>query len=194
MCFDDIYVVGCGPSMETFSWDCLRGKPTIAINGSILHVPEPIWFLTACSAFAIRAFRSGFWDTRACRVLIMGKSHKNYDCVEPFIHMFDEIHAPARFDGVIGDTWETFATGKNSGFSGMQYARLMGAKRIHMVGFDLNSMGHFYGGGGPRSATIETFFFHFKTGIQMLHEQGIQVISHTKKSRLNTITDYAELI
>ncbi len=178
--------------MREFPWDTLRGLPTIAVNGAILNVPDPAVFLTACSAFATRAHRSGFWNTKAKKVLIIGKSHKNYDKVEPFIGEFDEVLVPARFDGVIGFAPEQFATGKNSGFSAMQYAVLSGAKKIHLVGMDLTGSGHHYDAGGSSRNVIDVFYHHFVTGIKILQKHGIEVVTRTK-SRLNGLIPYEAL-
>lgn len=186
------FVVGCGPSMKGFPWGVLKGLPTIAVNGTILDVPEPVVFLTACSAFATRAFRSGFWSTKAKKVLVMGKDHKNYDKVEPFVIQFDEVLAPSRYDGVIGFTPDKFATGKNSGFCAMQYAVLSGAKKIHLVGMDLNGPGHHYDKGGSSKNVIDVFYHHFVTGIRILQKHGIEVVTRTK-SRLNGLVPYEAL-
>ena len=188
-----IYIVGCGPSMREVSWDIFKGLPTIAVNGAIQHVPEPKVFLTACSAFATRAFRSGFWNTQARKVLIMDKSHRNYHSVEPFIHLFDEVYAPSRFDGKIGFSWDVFATGRNSGFCALQYAVLQGARTIHLCGFDLSESGHYYAEGGPSAATINNFLMHFRTGLRILLDHGIEIISHSPISRLNDMLPYEAL-
>ena len=190
---ETVYIVACGPSMREFPWDTLRGLPTIAVNGAILNVPDPAVFLTACSAFAIRSFRSDFWNTRARKVLIMGKSHRNYRKVEPFIHLFNEVHAPSRFDGKIGFSWDAFATGRNSGFCALQYAVLQGAKTIHLCGFDLNTPGHYYAEGGPSVTTINNFLMHFRTGLRILLDHGVKVISHSPVSRLNDMIPYEAL-
>ncbi len=190
---DEAYIIGCGPSMSDFEWERLRGLPTIAVNGAIQQVPEPPIFLTACSAFATSCHRSGFWNTRARKVLIMGKTHRNYWRVLPFIDQFDDVYEPARYDGHIGFTWDAFATGRNSGFCAMQYAVLKGARVIHMVGFDLGGNGHYYNEGGPSRATLDNFLIHFRIGIKILLEHNIRVVSHTTASRLNDLIPYEEL-
>lgn len=178
--------------MKDFPWDVLKGLPTIAVNGAILDVPEPPIFLTACSGFATRAFRSQFWNTKAKKVLVIGKNHKNYCKVVPFIKQFDEVLAPARYDGIIGFTNDRFATGKNSGFCAMQYAVLAGAKKIHLIGMDLNSAGHHYDKGGSSKNVIDVFYHHFVTGIRILQKHGIEVVTRTK-SRLNGLVPYEAL-
>lgn len=190
---EEIYVIGCGPSMKKFNWELLRNLPTIAVNGSIVDVPEPDYFLTACSGFSLNAFRQGFWNTKARKVLIMGEDHFNYTKIKPFIHMFDEVHKPYRFDGEIGFEWEHFATGQNSGFCAMQYAVLRGARKIHLVGMDLTGSGHYYSSNGSGPRAINNFYGHFVHGIQILLSNGILVISRTKESRLNNIIPYEAL-
>ena len=179
--------------MKRFSWERLRNVPTICVNGAIMDVPNPDYFLTACSGFSNQAHRSHFWNTKAHRILVMKSDHKRWHKVEPFIQEFDEVVPPYRYDGQIGFSWDKFATGKNSGFCALQYAVLRGYHDIRLVGFDLQSTGgHHYGQGGPRSSTIETFYNHFVTGIKILLNANYDIISHTPTSRLNSLIPYME--
>ena len=68
-----------------------------------------------------------------------------------------------------------------------------GAKTIHLCGFDLNTPGHYYAEGGPSVTTINNFLMHFRTGLRILLDHGIEIISHSPVSRLNDMIPYEAL-
>lgn len=192
---EDIYVIGCGPSLKKFDWFKLSNKTTIAINGAILDTPMPDYFVTADSRFAIRAAKSYFWHIDTYKVLIMANNHNRFKQVQPFLPFFTHRIIPIRFDGEIGVSESEFATGQNSGFCGMQLAVILGAKRIHLLGMDFHSKGgsNYHKKYSSGVNQLDEFYTHFVTAINKLRKLDIEVISHSPTSRLNSIIEYQEL-
>lgn len=194
---DDIYVVGCGLSLKKFDWSFLEDKTTIAVNGSLQDVPNPDYFITADSAVAIRAASNIFWGTKANTILVMGNDHPKFKEVSRHVSCFDHRIVPRRFDGELSLSESEFATGQNSGFCGMQMAAILGAKRIHLLGIDLNSKGdykNYHARYTSVTKQFDEFYLHFCTGIYKLkNKYKVQVISHSSISRLNNIIEYWEL-
>lgn len=192
----DIYVVGCGPSLKGFNWLLLRDRVTIAVNGSILDVPCANFFLTADSSFAVIAAQNAFWNKMAERILVMSLTHRRFNIVRPYIPLFDCHIIPKRGDGLIGLTKSEFATGQCSGFCGMQLAAILGASRIHLLGMDFCSQSkesNYHHRYSSDATKWNEFLLHFRTGIHILEQHKIQVISHSPISRLNDIIPYEPL-
>ncbi len=194
---NDIYVVGNGPSaMDGFDNELLRERVTIAVNRAIWRVPEPDYFLTADSTFVIKSIRAKFWETKATKVIVIHEGHRNYELIKEHIHLWDRHIKPTRFNGNIGLTENDFCTGLNSGFCAMQFAILLNAKRIHLIGIDLHKYNYL-----PESSIIrqsvhtklDRFYRHFVRGISILTKNDIEVISHSPISRLNEHIRFEEL-
>lgn len=192
----EIYVVGCGPSLKGFNWTLLADKTTIAVNGSLKDVPNPNIFITADSYFAFRAAHANFWNIDTHKVLVMGTDHAHYKRVKPVVHQYDHRIVPVSFGGQIGLSKSQFATGQNSGFCGLQYAVILGAKVIHLLGMDFcceDSSSNYHGLYTSTSIKFAEFFRHFKTGIEILRRHKIKVISHSPISLLNGVIEYEKL-
>jgi len=192
----EVYVVGCGPSLKGFNWTSLADKTTIAVNGAIQDVLIPNYFITGDSGYAIKITKSEFWEAANCNVLVMGRNHKRYRFVEPIISKYNWVISPKACDGNIGFTEDDFHTGQNSGFCGLQLAVILGAKIIHLFGFDLCITGglHYHEYYPHLDVTrLEEFLVHFKTAIEILKQHEIKVVSHSPISLLNGVIEYKEL-
>ena len=191
----EVYIIGGGSSLKGFNWTLLADKATIAVNGSLKDVPNPNIFITADSYFAHRAAHSNFWNIDTYKVLVMKSDHIHYKRVKRIVHHYDRCIAPFRFDGQIGFSESEFATGQNSGFCGLQYAVILGAKVIHLLGMDFCDDGNsnYHGLYSSDPTKFAEFFCHFKTGIEILKRHGIKVISRSPISLLNGIIEYKEL-
>jgi len=192
---NEIYVVGCGGSLKDFDWPWLKDKTTIAVNGSLLDVPQPDYFLTADSYLANRAIKMNFWGVETYKVLVMSHTHHKFSLIEPFLSCFNYRIEPKHWDGYIGFTEDDFSTGQNSGFSAMQLAVILGAKVIHLLGIDMNSNSSPYSNYHHRYHSTISDEFHtlFKLGIEKLKQNNIQVISHSPLSRLNDLIEYVPI-
>jgi len=193
---DDVYVIGCGPSLKDFDWEQIRSKSTIAINGAIKFVPKPSYFLTADSVYARCAAVNNFWGCACCKVLVMREDHKFFHRVEPFLKQYDWHIKPTRFDGQIYVNGNGFCTGQNSGFCGMQLAIILGAKRIHLLGMDLHHNGgsNFHAQYRSGVTHLTEYFGHFVTALEKIKEAGLEVISHSPTSKLNEYIEYRKEI
>jgi len=194
---DDVYVVGCGPSLKDFDWNQIRYKTTIAINGAIRFVPNLSYFLTADSTYARRAAVNNFWDCAGYKVLVMREDHRFFHRVKPYLEQYEWHIKPTRFDGRIYIDGNTeFCTGQNSGFCGMQLAVILGAKRIHLLGMDLHHNGgsNFHSQYRSGVTRLNEFFTHFVTAIKKMKAKGLEVISHSPTSKLNTYIEYRKEI
>lgn len=188
----EIYVIGCGPSLKGFDWQLLKDKTTIAVNGSILDVPNPDFFLTADSSFALIATQNGFWGVKTQKILVMSLTHRRFGVVKPYLCLFDHHVIPRHGDGSLGFSEDEFATGQCSGFCGMQLAAILGAKKIHLLGMDFcgnkdNNYHHRYHSDPTK---WNEFLLHFRTGINILKQHEIEVISHSPISRLNDLIPF----
>lgn len=189
---DEIYVVGGGPSLTGFDFSKLRDKTTIAVNAALVDVPNPDYFLTADTWYCGVAAKANFWNTFPWKVIVIGKDHKRYRRAVPSLQFYDEIICPTRFDGKIGMDKRHFATGKNSGFCGLQYAVLLNPKRICLLGFDLSkTKGDHYHNRYCVGANLKDFAPHFIEGLSILKEKtNIEVVSYSKDSPINEIVPF----
>lgn len=192
---NDIYVVGCGPSLRDFNWRLLDGRIVIAVNGVMATLTNATYAITADSRFALMAHANGYWQSRAHRVLVMRRDHAAFHRVLPFLNEWHTHIEPTHFDGNISLSLGDFCTGQNSGFCGMQYAVLLGATCIHLLGMDFHTDGgehyHTMYGGNPNK--LDEFLIHFETAAATLRDHGVSVVSHSPTSRLNRSIDYVKL-
>lgn len=192
---NEIYVVGCGPSLKGFRWPLLENKTTISVNGAIRDVPNPDWLVTADSRFARMASVCDFWDVQTYKVLVMGTDHKRYMSVQQYLHLWDRRITPRRFDGQIGFSEDEFCTGQNSGFCGIQLAVILGARKIHLLGMDFHTEGgenyHDLYSSDPRR--LDEFLTHFRTAVEILKGRDIEVVSHSPSSLLNDMIPFEPL-
>ena len=188
----DIFVIGCGQSLKKFKFERLKHLSTIAINGSFLDVPNPDIFLTADSDYAEHASKAGFYGINTYRVLVMNNDHKGFKHIEKYLSMWNHRIKPTRFDGEIGLSESDFATGQNSGFCGIQLATILGAKRIHLLGFDMcgTGRGNYHNRYNSNPTTWLEFFIHLKVALVRLQQFGITVVNHSPTSLLKDIIGY----
>ena len=105
-------------------------------------------------------------------------------------------------------TWEgsyssfnDFRTGLNSGYCALQLAILLGYEKIYLLGIDLNptSSTHYHKGYGTKikrfHALLLDYFKHFKEGLEQIKkdDKGIEVISCSPTSKLNSIIQYQNI-
>lgn len=191
----DIYVVGCGQSLQGFAWHSLKDKTTIAVNGSVIDVPNADYFLTADSGFACKASKANFWGSEAYKVLVMDCDHDRFQFVKKYLPLWNHRIPPRYFDGNIGFSESEFATGQNSGFCGMQLAVILGAKKIHLLGMDFcgEGKGNYHNRYPSNPKVWDEFLTHFKTAVDILTKHDIEVVSHSAISKLNEVVTYEKL-
>lgn len=183
---DFICVIGGGPSLKGFDFSKLRDLDTIAVNSAIQDVPNPTYFITCDSGFVKRAVRAKFWNVNTKKILIF--THK----ILPYESYFDLVIEPKSCGGGIGFTMDNFITGCNSGFCALQYAVLLGYKKIYLLGIDLDTKGgnHYHNRTNLYVSHLKTFYNHFVDALAVLKNTDIKVISCSPISRLNEFIPY----
>jgi len=84
--------------------------------------------------------------------------------------------------------------GSNSGYQAINLAYLLGAKRIILLGYDMqreDNKAHFFGShpyhkqsGGPTNALMRDWCLKFEQLAYDLHREGVEVINATRKTAL----------
>lgn len=212
---DKVFIVGGGPSLKNFDFSRLKNHHTIVINKAIQNVPDPNYFITMDFSFfnkvkdidiskcsATRIFIANLWppymqemdgrivDTRFPRD---GRPGLVYD-----LRNFDMVIKTKAHPEGFGTTFNQFCTGLNSGFCALQFAALMGYKRIYMLGIDLMVKGdtHYHGGYGEPSGKFNeklgVYNKMFLKGISEFKSKFLQsqLYSCSPLSVLNDVVDY----
>ncbi len=208
---DDIYIIGGGTSLKDFDFKRLRDLDTIAVNVSALDVPNPTYCITADSNIFRKVQEGYFKNVDTTWVLVTNPNHcsmkwKNgiFKHVHSgYVYNLFTMNMIIRNAGVegIGFSFKDFRTGYNSGFCAFQLAVLLGYKRIHLLGFDLcesESKIHYHNRYKNRKTIndkmFEKFYDNFVLAITILKElTDIEIISHSKISRLNSFVSYISL-
>ncbi len=205
MQIEDVYIVGCGPSLKDFPFDKLREKNTIAVNMASLDVPDPTYCITLDSGI-LRKIQSGYFKAvRTTWVLVTNPCSMAWRAGR-LVHIgtgqaFDLscVNIVVRNAGVegIGFSFADFRTGYNSGFCALQFALLLGYKRIFLLGIDLTDCGgvyHYssrYHNQAMNLNELNRFFVNFVAALGKIREQTeVKVVSCSAISRLNEVIDY----
>lgn len=80
-------------------------------------------------------------------------------------------------------------TGRNSGYQAVNLAVHLGAKRILLLGYDMQptrGRAHFYDDRHQHQSPYALFREHFKSMVEPLKELGVTVINCTRETALNT--------
>lgn len=193
----ECFVIGGGPSLTGFDFDLLKDRTTIGVNHAIHSVVNPTYYITADSGVIKKSAVNNFWDIPKTtqKIVVMGSDHKRYKHVKDYLNKFDHIIAPKRYDGKIGFDYNSFATGKCTGFCALQFAVLCGYKKIYLLGIDLsapNNKRHFYDDFTASNAgrKLDVFHKHFITALEILKNTDIEVISCSRISILNNSIEY----
>jgi len=177
---ETIFIIGGGPSLKGFDFRTLSGKRTIAINKALLYMTDPdavywtdgrfyTWFKNEVDSFKGLKFalRPGSQYTCDIKVLRKGKPY-----------------------GLESDP-QTLAHGFNSGYAAINLAYHLGAKRIVLLGFDMEEDGkntHFHDGYPARSTGNKMYIEKFLPGFKQLYDEirlkGIEIINASPNSRL----------
>ena len=208
---EDVYIIGGGTSLKGFDFGKLKDKDTIAVNMSAFDVPNPTYCITADSGIFRKVQEGHFKDIGTTWVLVTNPDHCSMKMKNG---IFKHVHSGYVYNlfaanmliknaGVegIGFEFKDFKTGYNSGFCAFQLAVLLGYKKIHLLGFDLceqNTKTHYHSRYKNRK-TINNkmfvkFYDNFVLAIGILKEKtDIEIISHSKISRLNSFIPYISL-
>ena len=203
---DEIFIVGGGSSLRGFDFSKLKDFDTIAVNMSVLDVPNPTYGITADSTIFRKVQEGYFKDTKTTWVLVTNPNHctmkwrdgKFVHEKNGFVYNLFCMNMIIRNAGVegIGFSFDDFRTGYNSGFCGFQLAVLLGYKEIYLLGFDLTSSSqcHYhdrYKGRKIKKESFDRYYNNFVLALKKIKDEtDIKVYSCSSISRLNKIISY----
>jgi hypothetical protein len=173
-----VYIVGGGPSLKGFNFNCLKDKDVIAVNKAIRDVPWAKYFISIDSTFFDKVEPSFLEklppDTQTIFVANLAPSYMIKDedgrVVDTRsnrvykLDCFDRVITSHTATG-IGLTEDDFRTGgvtdelgSNSGFCALQLAVIEGYTHIVLLGIDLCNLGgetHYHEGYGVSQKRFE---------------------------------------
>lgn len=215
----EVFIIAGGPSLRGFDFHKLRNRDAIAVNKAILDVPFSKFFITIDYTFLDRIeqktdgkmTRKDFNTLTARKYFVVAKdnayikeingrfvdvrSNYKYDLKE-----FDKVIVSKQALG-IGNSFETFVHGCNSGFSAIQLAVLLGYTTIHLLGFDLkiDKTTHYHKGYNLNIRQFENKlqFYHpyYLVGIHnlFLNFPNVKLYNYSKNSKLDGLIEYKSL-
>lgn len=214
-----VFVVAGGPSLKGFNFEKLKNQDVIAINKSILDISFAKYFITMDYTFLDHIERKT--DGKMTRKDFAKLSARKYFVVakdNSYIKEINGIFVDARsnykynlkeFDKTIiskealgiGQTFEKFVHGCNSGYCGIQLAILLKYKTINLLGFDLNvtDKTHYHGGYFQNRKQFEKkldfYYPYFIFGIHNIKIKfpEVKMYNYSENSKLKNILDYKSL-
>lgn len=127
---EDAYIVGGGPSLQTFDWDLIRGKNTIGCNGA---------FILGVGIIKILLFADVVWwqkigkpGTQEFGGMVVGCMSKNHNKKEDCSWLLTMERASGRSLGT-----DTLCLAGNTGAMAINLALILGARRVFLLGFDM---------------------------------------------------------
>lgn len=127
---EDVFVIGGGPSLKDFHWEHLRDLPTIGCNHA---------FSLGAGICKICTFGDlHFWDIARKPLEDFGGwvvTNYRIGVPPPWLVYFDRLN-----HGLAGPKSGQLAWNGNTGCLAVQLALRLGAKRVFLLGFDMNNI------------------------------------------------------
>lgn len=183
-CGMTVAILASGPSLESESLDALHGLPVIAINDSwrkypdaeILYACDPPWWK---HHGGVPEFAGERWSQHRGPVSWPAEAAA----------MGISVICSAPLPGISTDP-AVIHTGSNSGFQALNLAILGGAKRILLLGYDMQATGgkaHWFGnhpGSLNRSSPYDVFRKAFCDAADQIAKLGIEVVNCSSETSL----------
>lgn len=211
----EVYIIGGGASLANFNFEVLKNKNTIAVNSAVLHVPDPDYFVTVDFSFfnKVDIKRLDFIKTTKIAIVALTRKQIFWDRNRlnfpkylshlpriDFVKKMDMVINSRQAEG-LGFAFNDFRHGTNSGFCGLQLAVILGFTKIHLLGFDLNSVNgkyhyHYHYSEceeikiRKKAKRFANYFINIK---DILKKKNIELISHSSVSPLNKYYNYQSL-
>lgn len=173
---DTIYLVGGGPSLRGFDWSRLEGKRVIAINRAFQVIPwaEIVYFSD-----------SQFWLWFKNELVLHGGRKITVAKIDhPAVERY-------KADGPKGLATKPgrLRTGNSSGYAAINLAVHMGARRIVLLGYDMEfaKSGTHWHDGYPvatRKKSLGLMLPYFETLVEPLQELDIAVVNANLHSKI----------
>ena len=123
-----VYLVGGGPSLENFDWNRLKGKKVIAINRAFQVLPfADVMYWTDARFY--RWYASEITNFKGLKVT----------CRPVPENPSDVIFLKSNGANTIDTRPSYISHGNNSGYGAINLAVKLGAKRIYLLGYDMNA-------------------------------------------------------
>lgn len=208
---NEVYVIAGGPSLIGFDFSVLKDKDVICVNKSIINVDNPKYFVTMDYTFLGKIDLNLFKTKKCTKFFIANLSLPYMDDSNGKISdtRFNLIYDLKDFDCIIksrqetgiGNTFNSFIHGANSGFCGLQLALILGYTNIHLLGFDLSTtdVTHYHGGYGEKvekfNDKLEKYIRNFEIAFEEIKNKfkDVTIFSYCKTSILNKFVQYREL-
>ena len=218
------YIVGGGPSLSSFDYSLLDGKDVIAVNQAFFHVPKPKYFITMDYTWVTKNGIDGnrvgkakkrrqFMESSAQKVFVIGFSGERLEVLDDrhvVDHQFGMLYDLTTFDRVVhvsayggmGQSYQDFRCGSDSGYSALQLAVIEGYTEIHLLGFDFCATAqgtHYHNEYADRNRKkydflLQEYLIAYPMALQDLRrELGVKVYSCSTLSRLNRYIPYKQL-
>ncbi len=206
----EIYIIAGGTSLKGFDFSKLKNKDVIVVNKAILDAPFAKYFITMDYTFIDKKLKEKkfvFEQSKANKIFIVNlcpeymieergtiidtRTNYVYD-----LNQFDMI-IKSRFSKGVGFDFNKFSHGSNSGFCGLQLAICLGYKKIHLLGYDLQSsqsQTHYHQGYGQNitkfNEKLEQYLSNFKCALKILkfRHPDIEIYNYSPKSLLSMTT------
>jgi len=214
---DRVFIIGGGPSLTGFNFQCLKDEDTICVNSAVFDVPQPNFFVTKDNAFLRKQLISCLKFEK--------NTKKNWDvATKIFIACFAE-GTLQDIGGKIVDTrlnltydlrpmdWvikndkqfgislslDDFRCGVDSGYGALQLAVLLSYRRIYFLGYgDMSVQGktHYHNRYGERRGVefqkkLDGYFqLYIKAFQEIKNMNQIELYSCSPISRFNKYLEY----
>ena len=183
------FIVGGGPSLVGFDFDCLKGKLVIGINRAFEKF-DPTVIFSMDSRF-YTWLTSGALGGQALEKFERSQARKIWVDTHGFKYGPEILTVPHLPGAGVGRSLTGgIYGGSNSGFAALNLAVCLGANTIYLLGFDLISQGGFqrwFHDGYPevqRDSVFDTFRQDFEKAALELQQRGIRVINLNPDSGL----------
>lgn len=217
------FIVGGGPSLQGFDYNLLRDKHVIAVNQAIFKLPNAQHFVTMdytwlqkskvlCENKLTDTWGQAFYRHPANKTFVLAFSEPRLQELSPSryidhqygmtydLSMFNRVVRVSGYGG-IGETFENFRAGSDSGYSALQLAVILGYKVVYLLGFDFCVSGvttHGHSDYCPRDPVgfdhqLREFMTPYPQAFDTLRARGIQVFSGSHISRLNRHILYVDV-
>jgi len=207
---DTVYIIAGGNSLQGFDFASLEGCETIVVNKALFNVKNPTYFVTMDYSFlrkcpgAVQQLPASVTKVFVAAldvpylveeqgIIVDTRSKLVYD-LSPF-----DIVIKSKHKNGLGRNWNHFCTGWNSGFCALQFAVIMGYRRIVLLGIDLNTTGktHYHGGYGESVQSFNkkliAYYESFKDGLRPANLNGQKIYNCSKGSKLENVIGYTPI-
>ncbi len=176
-------VVCTGPSVRSVDWEVLRDLDAtiFAVNYALYHVPRADYWFSFDSGIISRKIK---FRLSCTYVAALATSH---EAAKSAMRRFpDGSHHVQRVLEKDADSPGFLFDGRlpcDSGFSCINLAIMMGAKKIAVVGFDCTLWGHFYEDDKPCEQKTRVAAGRADATVEQCRQRGIEILNGSPASR-----------